>query len=263
MLTSATVQGGQGGRAGLWLKNAADKIGPAPWFPTWPLTQRASWSGAGLEPSAAGYELAGHDGLEQRGTALDRLKNVAVEIIGLSQRRANPLAGARGAARPRAGGAGGNGAMGAGGRRRPLGDPLLRASRPVNDCRGFAAALRAVVDRPRRSEILHPRDRRLGSSHRPALRPRFPLPERQFPPSTTRSPYEPGHDLWFWSRFERVPAGARRLELSCRPFAKAKGLDRGRDAHYCAPPAQIRTCGFPAYGSHLGCLTAKRALGQG
>jgi hypothetical protein len=22
---------------------------------------------------------------------------------------------------------------------------------------------------------------------------------------------------------------------------------------YLAPPAQIRTCGFPAYGSHLGC----------
>jgi hypothetical protein len=30
----------------------------------------------------------------------------------------------------------------------------------------------------------------------------------------------------------------------------------GRDVHYWAPPAQIRTCGFPAYGSHLGCLTA-------
>ena len=26
----------------------------------------------------------------------------------------------------------------------------------------------------------------------------------------------------------------------------------GRDASYLAPPAQIRTCGFPAYGSHLG-----------
>jgi len=26
---------------------------------------------------------------------------------------------------------------------------------------------------------------------------------------------------------------------------------RGRDASYLAP-AQIRTCGFPAYGSHLG-----------
>jgi hypothetical protein len=29
-------------------------------------------------------------------------------------------------------------------------------------------------------------------------------------------------------------------------------VDRGRDAHYWAPPAQSRTCGFPAYGSHLG-----------
>src|SRR5262245_13297903 len=27
---------------------------------------------------------------------------------------------------------------------------------------------------------------------------------------------------------------------------------RGREASYLAPPAQIRTCGFPAYGSHLG-----------
>jgi hypothetical protein len=27
---------------------------------------------------------------------------------------------------------------------------------------------------------------------------------------------------------------------------------RGRDASYLAPPAQIRTCGFSAYGSHLG-----------
>ena len=39
--------------------------------------------------------------------------------------------------------------------------------------------------------------------------------------------------------------------------------DCGRDVHYWTPPAQIRTCGFPAYGSHLGCLTAKRSLGQG
>ena len=38
---------------------------------------------------------------------------------------------------------------------------------------------------------------------------------------------------------------------------------RGRDARYRAPPAQNRTGGFPAYGSHLGCLTAKRMLGQG
>ena len=38
---------------------------------------------------------------------------------------------------------------------------------------------------------------------------------------------------------------------------------RGRSAPHGVPPAQIRTGGFPAYGSHLGCLTAKRSLGQG
>src|SRR5271166_3068466 len=41
------------------------------------------------------------------------------------------------------------------------------------------------------------------------------------------------------------------------------GRHTGRDAHYWAPPAQIRTCGLPAYGSYLGCLTAKRTFGQG
>jgi len=39
--------------------------------------------------------------------------------------------------------------------------------------------------------------------------------------------------------------------------------DRGRSAPHGVPPAKIRTGGFPAYGSHLGCLTAKRSLGQG
>jgi hypothetical protein len=34
--------------------------------------------------------------------------------------------------------------------------------------------------------------------------------------------------------------------------------DRGRDAYCYAPTAQSRTCGFPAYGFHLGYLTAKR-----
>jgi hypothetical protein len=28
--------------------------------------------------------------------------------------------------------------------------------------------------------------------------------------------------------------------------------DRGRDGHCWPPPAQIRTCGIPAYGSYLG-----------
>ena len=44
----------------------------------------------------------------------------------------------------------------------------------------------------------------------------------------------------------------------------AQGVsDRGRDAGYPAPPAQIRTGPIKAYGSHLGCVTAKRMLGHG
>ena len=38
---------------------------------------------------------------------------------------------------------------------------------------------------------------------------------------------------------------------------------RGRDAHYWAPPAQIHTGGFPACGSYLGWVTAKRRSGHG
>jgi hypothetical protein len=52
-------------------------------------------------------------------------------------------------------------------------------------------------------------------------------------------------------------ADSRRTSLEVRnvPIAsnalQQRAL-RGRDASYLAPPAQIRTCGFPAYGSHLG-----------
>ena len=38
---------------------------------------------------------------------------------------------------------------------------------------------------------------------------------------------------------------------------------RGRDERFRPPPAQIRTCGIPAYGSYLGCLTANRCCGYG
>src|SRR5450759_565361 len=41
---------------------------------------------------------------------------------------------------------------------------------------------------------------------------------------------------------------------------KAARNDRGRDAHYCAPPAQIRTGPIRACGSHLGCVTALRYI---
>ena len=40
-------------------------------------------------------------------------------------------------------------------------------------------------------------------------------------------------------------------------------MNRGRDASFPAPPAQIRTGSFPAYGSYLGCLASNRLLGWG
>ena len=46
-------------------------------------------------------------------------------------------------------------------------------------------------------------------------------------------------------------------------LAPMPGDFRGRDASYLAPPAQIRTGPIRAYGSHLGCLTAKRLAGHG
>jgi hypothetical protein len=38
---------------------------------------------------------------------------------------------------------------------------------------------------------------------------------------------------------------------------------RGRDARHRTPPAQIPVGTIRATGFHLGCLTAKRAVGQG
>ena len=43
-------------------------------------------------------------------------------------------------------------------------------------------------------------------------------------------------------------------------FLDAKKNVRGRDASYLAPPAQIRTSPIRAYGSHLGCVTARRDI---
>src|SRR5262249_24007645 len=65
------------------------------------------------------------------------------------------------------------------------------------------------------------------------------------------------------------PKGGSRSQLGGENRAPPSGYlrkpttDCGRDARYRAPPAQIRTCGTPAYGSHLGYLTAKRWWGQG
>jgi transposase-like protein len=50
-----------------------------------------------------------------------------------------------------------------------------------------------------------------------------------------------------------------------RKLAQAHTIieDCGRNAGYPAPPAQIRTCPIRAFGSYLGCLTAKRCSGHG
>src|SRR4029077_6526041 len=74
-----------------------------------------------------------------------------------------------------------------------------------------------------------------------------------------------------WVMRDLRPAEGRaavqlRVRTAPRPrlrFGKPTTNDRGRDARYRAPPAQIRTCGTPAYGSHLGYLTANRWVGQG
>ena len=62
-------------------------------------------------------------------------------------------------------------------------------------------------------------------------------------------------------------ASAKETKATQSPVSATRGGEcvrcSGRDASYLAPPAQNRTGGFPAYGSHLGCVTAKRSLGQG
>jgi hypothetical protein len=53
-----------------------------------------------------------------------------------------------------------------------------------------------------------------------------------------------------------VPSGSRPLGITVLRY-------RGREPGCPGPPAQIRTGSFPAYGSYLGCLTAKRSRGHG
>jgi hypothetical protein len=72
--------------------------------------------------------------------------------------------------------------------------------------------------------------------------------------------------MW-WSEavglWAKADAVGNSLELSTVAAGARQRIDRGRDAGCPAPPAQIRTCPIRAYGSYLGCLTAKRWLGHG
>jgi hypothetical protein len=56
---------------------------------------------------------------------------------------------------------------------------------------------------------------------------------------------------------------AEQQEKLRHTMAELDELYRGRECHCWHPPAQIRTCPIRASGSYLGCLTAKRSLGQG
>src|SRR6202047_4009349 len=95
---------------------------------------------------------------------------------------------------------------------------------------------------------------------------RFRPLEADYPSCWSRKTCKP-HALAQWRGRSAVvvgggpskgPRGSAALPIPDSRSA-AKRL-RGRDASYLAPPAQIRTCGFPAYGSHLGCQRRKRAV---
>ncbi len=58
---------------------------------------------------------------------------------------------------------------------------------------------------------------------------------------------------------EHFLSGRQNLFAGPRQPGRKTGV-RGRNVHYWTPTAQIRTCGFPAYGSCLRCLTAKRRM---
>jgi len=57
----------------------------------------------------------------------------------------------------------------------------------------------------------------------------------------------------------RDPPQWSRRANNCREQVQQNAF-RGRDASYLAPPAQIRTSPIRAYGSHLGCVTARRDI---
>jgi len=74
-----------------------------------------------------------------------------------------------------------------------------------------------------------------------------------------------GRRLWACGRRLRrwatLPRSGALSTVAAR--CAARRIDRGRDARYRAPPAQSRTCPIRAFGSYLGCLTAKRWFGHG
>gem|GEM_PF-5045168 len=65
----------------------------------------------------------------------------------------------------------------------------------------------------------------------------------------------------FWRNIKKDMINSLKMAGNSRECHKKRRLqfqscrlewNRGRDAHYWAPPAQNRTCPIKAYGSHLG-----------
>jgi Biotin-requiring enzyme len=82
-----------------------------------------------------------------------------------------------------------------------------------------------------------------------------------FRPSWVKSPHKPQRGMRplppDWSKSgrkfnSRMHRGLPPLRAKKRPEQVQQKFRRGRDASCLAPPAQTRTCSFPAYGSHLG-----------
>jgi len=74
----------------------------------------------------------------------------------------------------------------------------------------------------------------------------------------------PAYNLPVYASQRPLPDATQDSVRGCSLGFAAAVIADGRLQRACkAQPAQNRTGGFPAYGSHLGCLTAKRSLGQG
>jgi hypothetical protein len=74
----------------------------------------------------------------------------------------------------------------------------------------------------------------------------------------------PAYNLPVYASQRPLPDATQDSVRGCLQGFAAAVIADGRLQRACkAQPAQNRTGGFPAYGSHLGCVTAKRSLGQG
>jgi putative transposase len=98
-----------------------------------------------------------------------------------------------------------------------------------------------------RSCARRPTTRRGSTRCAPASAPAVPSAQ------TISSPASNANSAGRWRA--AAPAASRRTDLTMRARRGCRSKNRycrGRDAHYCAPPAQNRTSPIKASGSHLG-----------